>query len=315
MDDPKKPTGGNGTANGTGTGTGTGKTTGTTTRTPGGERSRSPSVVAEPVAPRDPLKLVHLAANSGLIVKRSLLATALGSFIPIPVMDEYIAVRVRAGLLMKLAEQRHVDLPPSSAELLGDPREGSTVRNATITAITLVALKMAWRKIFAILAAGRGAEEMATTFQFATLFDHYCAKLHVGGRIDRELASQLRKIIHTTVARTEKSTLVVIFKEGARVLGRSLLEAPRWVGNRLASLAQRWVQSRGNVEATLDPAADVAAAAESQWLDRATAAVEDRLSAIGNDYVGILVEDFEARWAKRPPSDAPEKTPDAPVPS
>ena len=267
------------------------------------------SVEAERVLPRDPRQLSHLAVNRGLIVKRSLLSTALGGIIPIPVMDEYIAVRVRAGLLMKLAEQRHVDLPQSSAELLGDPREGSAVRNATITAITLVALKLAWRKIFAILAAGRGAEEMASTFQFATLFDHYCAKMHVGGPIDRDQAAQLRKIMHSTVERTEKATLVTTFGEGARILGRSLLEAPRWMGNRLAALAQRWVSTRGSVEATLDPAADIVAGGETQWLDRATAAVEERLGALGNDYLGILIEDFEARWAKRPPSDAPQATP------
>jgi hypothetical protein len=274
-----------------------------------GVSARPPSVEAERVVARDPQRLAHLGVNRGLIIKRSLLATALGSVVPIPVVDEYIAVRVRAGLLMKLAEKRQVDLPPSAAELLGDPREGSTVRNATVTAITLVALKLAWRKIFAVLAAGRGAEEMASTFQFATIFDHYCARVHVGGPIDRDQAAQLRKYIHGTVERTEKATLVAIFKDGGRILGRSLLEAPRWLGNRLAGLAQRWVSSRGNVEATLDPAAEVDAATEgqTQWLDRAASAVEYRLSNLGVDYVGILIEDFEARWAKRPPSDAPEK--------
>ena len=91
-----------------------------------------------------------------MIVKRSLMVTAVGAVIPVPVMDEYVAGRVRAGLLIKLAQLRNVDLPPSSAELLGDPREASMVRNATLTAITLVALKLAWRKIFAVLAAGGG---------------------------------------------------------------------------------------------------------------------------------------------------------------
>ena len=59
------------------------------------------------------------------------------------------------------------------------------MRNATLTAATLLALKLAWRKFFALLALGRRAEDMATTFQLGMLFDHYCAKLHVGGEIDR----------------------------------------------------------------------------------------------------------------------------------
>ena len=262
-------------------------------------RGETTSVEPEVVQARDPRRLTHLGDNRGIIVKRALMATAMGAVIPIPVVDEYISGRVRAGLLMKLAQARNVDLPASSAELMGDPREGSAVRNATFTAITLIALKLAWRKIFALLAAGRGAEEMASNFQYATVFDHYCATMHVGGPIDRQRAAELRKVIHETVDRTEKATLTAIFRDGGRILGRSLLEAPRWVTTRLTGLAQRWVSTRGDVSATFDPAQDVAAAEGVRWLDKASAAVESRLGSLGTDYLAILVEDFEARWAKR----------------
>jgi len=126
-------------------------------------------------------RLDHLAENRRLIVRRALLATAVGGVIPIPVLDDYFAGRVRAGMLIKLGERRQVDIAQSSAELLGDPREGTAVRNATLTAATLLAFKLAWRKFFALLALGRRTEDMATTFQLGILFDHYCAKLHVGG--------------------------------------------------------------------------------------------------------------------------------------
>jgi hypothetical protein len=261
--------------------------------------SRSIRVEAEPLASGDPERLAHLQANRSLIVRRALLSTALGGVIPVPVMDDYVAGRVRAGLLVKLAEQRTVDLPLASAELMADPKEGSTVRNATFTAVTLVALKLAWKKIFALLAAGRGAEEMANTFQFATLFDHYCARLHVGGAVDRQRASELRGSIHSTVDVTEKAALVAVFRDGSRLLGRSMLEAPRWVSTRLAVLAQRWVSSRGNVSATFDPTAEVASEGDLQWLDRAARAVEERLATLGNDYLALLIDDFESRWAGR----------------
>jgi hypothetical protein len=261
------------------------------------ESNRPPlGIVPEQVATDDAERLAHLAINRPVIVRRALLATALGGVIPVPVMDEYVSSRVRAGLLMRLAEQRKVDLPQSAAELLADPKESSTVRHMTITAMTLIALRLAWRKFFAVLAAGRGAEEMASTFQFATLFDHYCAKIHVGSGIDRKRAFELRAVIHDTVERTEKATLVAVFRDGGRVLGRSLLEAPRWISNRLGTLAQRWVSTRGNAEATFDPAADLGAEGETQWLDRAAKAVEDRLGGVGSDYLGILISDFEQRW-------------------
>src|SRR5206468_2038688 len=102
------------------------------------------------------------------------------------------------------------------------PCEGSALRNATLTAATLIALKLAWRKFFALLAAGRGAEEMATTFQFATLVDHYAARLHVGGAVTRPRAAELRALMHASIEWTEKSALVAVFRDAGRVLGRSV---------------------------------------------------------------------------------------------
>jgi hypothetical protein len=259
------------------------------------------SVVAEPVEARDPKRLIHLAENRGLIVRRSLLATVLGGFIPLPVMDDYVAGRVRAGLFMKLAERRHVDLPQSSADLLSDPKEGSALRNATLTAATLVALKLAWRKFFALLAAGRGADEMASTFQFATLVDHYCARIHVGGGVTRQRAAELRLILHASIDHTEKAALVAAFRDAGRVAARSVLEAPRWVSERVNAYAQRWASSGGKPAPGFDPATDLPPeSAEGRWIDRAARVVEDRISGLGNDYLGTLVDRFEERWQARP---------------
>ena len=148
--------------------------------------------------------VAHLADNRRLIVRRALLATAVGGVIPIPVLDDYFAGRVRAGMLAEVAERRRVDLAPGSADLLGDPREGNSVRNATLTAATLIALKLAWRKFFALLAIGRRAEEMATSSQLGMVFDHYCAKVHVGAGVDRAQAAMLRQVIFNSLAESER---------------------------------------------------------------------------------------------------------------
>jgi len=241
--------------------------------------------------------LEHLAAHRRLIVKRSLLATAVGGVVPIPVMDEYLAGRVKAGMLMKIAERRQVDLASSSAELLGDPREGTAVRNATLTAAKLLALKLAWRKFFALLAIGRRAEEMVTTFQLGTLFDHYCVKLHVGAGIDRAQAAQLRAVIHASLGETERGALTTAFKDGARVLGRSVLEAPTWANEQIGRAARRWAESGGTTTdagAGDEPAG--VGAPDERWLDRATRVVDDRLGSLGYDYLSALVRVFERRW-------------------
>jgi hypothetical protein len=273
----------------------------------------TPPVTAEPVAPSDPRRLAHLGEHRSIIIRRALLSSALGGVIPLPVMDDYVASRVRAGLYIKIAAARHVDLPQSAADLLSDPKDGTALRNATVTAATLIALKLAWRKFFALLAAGRGADEMATTFQFGTLVDHYCARLHVGGAVTRGRAAELRVLIHDSIDATEKNVLVSVFRDGGRVLGRSVLEAPRWMTERLNSYAQRWAASGGR-DAPFDPAADLPpdeAQKTDKWLDRAARVVEERMSGLGNDYLSGLVDRFEDRWKNR----APEAVPDAPAAS
>src|SRR4051812_6054720 len=153
----------------------------------------------------------HLADNRRLIIRRALLATAVGGVIPIPVVDDYFAGRVRAGMLAKIAERRRVDLAPGSADLLGDAREGNAARNVTLTAAMLVAVKLAWKKFFALVAIGRRADEMATSYQLGMVFDHYCAKMHVGGGIDRTQAALLRQVIFGALSETERQAMVGAF--------------------------------------------------------------------------------------------------------
>jgi len=266
-------------------------------------------VTAEPVQPRDPQRLVHLGDQRPLIIRRSLLAAGLSGLIPLPVMDEYVASRVRAGLYIKLAAARNVDLPQPAADLLSDPQDPTMFRNFTMLAATLLAVKLAWRKVFTLMRADRGAEDMATNFQFATLVDHYCARLHVGGAVTRPGAAQLHQLIHASIGQTEKRVLVSAFRAGGKVLARSVLEAPRWMTERLNSYAQRWAASGGR-GAPFDPARDLPpedAQGTERWLDRAARVVEERLAVVGNDYLGGLVDRFEERWQKRSPEgkDAP----------
>ena len=262
-----------------------------------------PPVVAEPIETRDPKRLAHLGEQRGLIIRRSLLAAGLSGLIPIPVLDEYVAGRVRAGLYMKLAAARNVDLPQSAADLLGDPQDPSMMRNLTTIAVMLLAMKKTWNRLFALMRMGKGAEDMATNFQCAMLVDHYCARLHVGGAVTRNRAAQLHVVMHGSVDHTEKQLLVAAFRDGAKVLGRSVLEAPQWITDRLHTYAQRWAATGGR-GAPFDPATDLPpdeAQRTDRWLDRAARVVEERLGAMGNDYLGGLVDRFEERWKNRPP--------------
>ena len=120
------------------------------------------------------------------------------------------------------------------------------MRNATLTAATLLALKLAWRKFFALLAIGRRAEDMATTFQLGMLFDHYCAKLHVGAGDRSRAGGDAAQAIFARAGRVgARRRSWPRSARAAACSGRSVLEAPAWMSDRIRRAAERWAESGG----------------------------------------------------------------------
>jgi hypothetical protein len=255
---------------------------------------RVTEVHAEPVIAHDPGQLAHLALHRGLIVRRALLSSAIRGFLPVPMIDDVLAGRVRAGLYAKVAAGRQVDLPPASAAILAEGKELGKAARLSFVAAAAVIAKFAGRKILALVAASRGAEEMAQTFISATLFDHYCAQLHVGGEIAAAEATFLRACLAVTGRSAALGPTLAAFREGSRVLGRSLLEAPRWVSQRITTLGERFVHSGGNPD-VLD-AFPEQTVEENAWLDRAAHAVEEAMAQAGNEHLTRLVRAFEERF-------------------
>jgi len=163
--------------------------------------------------------------------------------------------------------------------------------------VAALVAKFAGRKFLALLAAGRSAEDMARTFLRATLFDHYCAKLHVGGAVTAETASRLAACLDVGVGDLSGGPVFEAFREGARQLGRSLLEAPGWVIQRMAKLGERFVHSGGNPD-ILD-AFPEDAPGENTWLDRTAQSVEDALARAGSGAIERAVREFELRWEEQ----------------
>jgi hypothetical protein len=77
-----------------------------------------------------------------------------------------------------------------------------------MTAANLLALKLAWKKFFAVLAVGRRAEDMATTFRWGR-YSTTSAKLHVGAGIDRTRVPAARHR-HASVSDAEKAALTAV---------------------------------------------------------------------------------------------------------
>jgi hypothetical protein len=221
------------------------------------------------------------------------MASAIRGFFPLPVADDVLCRRIGSGLFQKLAAMRQVDLPPASAALLADAGPGAAA-SLSFTAVAALVAKFAGRKFLALLAAGRSAEDMARTFLRATLFDHYCARLHVGGPITADTAKRLRECLDVGATDLSAGPILQAFREGGRLLGRSLLEAPGWILHRMSKLGERFVHSGGNPD-VLD-AVPEAAANEDTWLDRAAQAVDAALARAGTGSIEKAVRQFEDRW-------------------
>jgi hypothetical protein len=110
----------------------------------------------------------------------------------------------------------------------------------------------------------------------------------------------LHALIYQSVNRTSKTKLVPAFREGGKILGRSLVEAPRWVSLSLSRYAERWLHTSGHPEAAPAGWPTEDNEEERTWLDRAAHTVDERLAALGSGYLGDLIDDFEARWRERP---------------
>ncbi len=254
-------------------------------------------VQAEPVLPDEADRFAHLQAHRGLIVRRALLASAIRGFFPVPLADDLLCGRIHAGLLQKLASLEQVDLPPDSAVVLVRAGGPGAAANLSLAAVAALVAKFAGRKFLALLAAGRSAEDMARTFLRATLFDHYCARLHVGGPITPATANRLAACLGVGLTDLSAGPVLDAFRDGARLLGRSLLEAPGWVMQRMRKLGERFVHSGGNPD-VLD-AFPEESPGDNTWLDRAAVAVEEALARAGNGAVERAVREFEARWEDR----------------
>jgi len=253
-----------------------------------------PVVHAEPVLPDQGDRLAHLREHRGLIIRRALLASAIRGFFPLPVADDLLCRRIGAGLYQRLATLRQVDLPPKSAEILADASGLGAATSLSFTAVAALVAKFAGRKFLALLAAGRSAEDMARTYLRATLFDHYCAKLHVGGPISAATAERLCACLDVGAADLSAGPVLEAFRGGGRLLGRSLLEAPGWVWQKFGKLGERFVRSGGNPD-ILD-AFPEASPEEMTWLDRAAQSVDQALARAGAGFIEDAVLRFEARW-------------------
>ena len=167
----------------------------------------------------------HLDTNRPLILARSLVAGAAG-LVPVPYLDDVLANLVRESLIKRLAEIRSVDIDPPAVQLVAAPHGSRLLAAATLGSAALGSTRRVFRRVAASLLLVRRVDEAMQTFQVGTLFDHYCARHHVGLGLDSARATKLRIAMDRAIRETHGDALQKAFRSSLKMpfsLPRALL--------------------------------------------------------------------------------------------
>jgi hypothetical protein len=216
----------------------------------------------------------HLDSNRRLIIGRALLSGAAG-LVPVPYLDDIVAGAVRSALLRQVAERRAVDADRNALAELSTPHGSRILSAATLGAAALGGARRAWRHVATSILLVRRVDEAVQTFQIGTLFDHYCARHHVGLGLDGERARQLRKSMDQAIRVARNDAVDRTFKKTLRASSGVLVAAAKRLLPRLRKQ---------------DDASDA-------QLEVAVEKVEAELQGPSSAYVAALVGAFDVAWA------------------
>jgi hypothetical protein len=247
----------------------------------------------------------YLAQNRRLILGRAIAGTVAGA-VPLPFLDDWLVTRILGNGYRRIANAHRVDVTDPAVEKLVYGK--TKPRSWTEMAATGVAFRLAtgtWRRLLLALTTVRRARSAARQFVVMTVFDHYCAKLHVGLALDPAAALEVREEIAQAIDATPGTLSFEPFRRGARSAARASLKAPLELadvvtGGRLRKLLDRGRDVAEPEEVTaLDQAIDEALADQNTFLSRAVTAVELQLSSEVNPYLDAVLTRFDDAWRRR----------------
>ena len=244
----------------------------------------------------------HLRQHRRMIIARSIMAS-LASAMPVPVLDDQMSYILQRGILRKIAAEYRIDLNDDAYKTLifgeSDPPNLFRMAGGTL-AYKLVSRY--WRKFLVTYLTVKRAQVASRYFARATLFDHYCAKLHVGLGLDKDSALAVRRVIDQAMDSTPGTLGTQIFRRGLLAATRASVRAPVEVVQMVSGrIAQRLLKRPEGEEEVypieeLDLALDKQLRAQSGFLARVVTAIELQMSVEGNPYLDELVDTFERLW-------------------
>jgi hypothetical protein len=256
----------------------------------------------------------YLSENRRLIIGRSLASAAAGA-LPVPMVEDWLASRIRRGTIRRIAEARSVDASDAAVRAVADgaesPPEWADIVGGTV-AYRFLARQ--WRKLLLVYLVARRAQAAARAFLVGTLFDHYCARLHVGMGLDAQRAAELRAVIDRAIDVTPGGLGRRLFRRGALGAARASVSAPVRLADAVTGgMIRRLLSRNQEVEAVqvVDDAIERQLTTKKSFLARSAAALELQVAAEGNPYLERLLGNFDELWRARESARGPSPDPDA----
>jgi len=249
----------------------------------------------------------YLAEHRRLIVGRSIAASVAGS-LPIPLLDDWLSSAIIRGTMRRIADARGVDIDDQAIQAIAHgPESPPAWKDILGGGLALKLLARQWRKlVFAVLAARR-ARAAARAFTVATLFDHYCARLHVGYGIDEAQALEIRRLIDESMEDTPGGLSRHMFRRGLVLAARASIRGPARAFNTLTGgLISRLLRSGDEVEAAeeVEAVLDGELSSDQSFLSRSVTAIELQLASDKNPYLDDLLDHFDQVWRTSESEDA-----------
>lgn len=247
----------------------------------------------------------YLTKHRRMIIARSVVGS-LASVIPLPFVDDWAKEKVLGAGYKRIASMHGVDLDDEAVAALVHGNSAPTnIANMAASGVIYRIANLAAKRFLFVLATVNRARAASSTYVAMTLFDHYCAKLHVGAGLDGKTALALREEIARAIDQTPGALSFAPFRRGALSAARATLRAPLELadlatGGAVRRLLARRSQSSEITEAeavdTLEQAMESALEAKTGFLSRTVAAVETQLSAEANPFLDTVIETFDRRW-------------------
>lgn len=244
----------------------------------------------------------YLAQNRRIIIGRSL-AAAIAGALPVPVLDEWLVASIRRGTIRRIAEGHGVDLDDDAVRAIADgPQAPPKWAELVSGGLAFRLLSRQWKKVlFAVLAAKR-AQAAARNFEVATLFDHYCARQHVGMGLDEGSGKAVRALIDTARSETSGGLSRRLFRRGLVAAAKGSAKAPMNIADLLTGgrISKLLSSDSDEIEATteVDQVLENQLESGGSFLSRSASAIEMQLAVDRNPYLDDLLDRFSELVAK-----------------